>query len=117
MPTRSIKVKLIVSRRDGGQPLRRALWSTHEAAHISPYLGDETNHPQNGLLLRSDIHSLFDLGLIAIDPTTMKVAIAEHLKKGSYAELSGIRIATPSDPTLAASGDALKQHHAWTGLS
>ena len=61
-----------------------------EAAHISPYLGDETNHPQNGLLLRSDIHSLFDLGLIAIDPTTMKVVIAEHLKKGSYAELSGI---------------------------
>ena len=87
-----------------------------EAAHISPYLGDETNHPQNGLLLRADIHSLFDLGLIAIDPATMTVVIAEHLKEGSYAELSGIRIATPSDPTLTASVEALKQLHTWTGI-
>lgn len=42
-----------------------------EAAHITPYLGEETNHPQNGLLLRADIHSLFDLGLISIDPETL----------------------------------------------
>ena len=87
-----------------------------EAAHISPYLGDESNHPQNGLLLRADIHSLFDLGLIAIDPVTMKVVIAEHLMESSYAELSGTRISTPADPTLSASGDALKQHHTWTGI-
>ena len=39
-----------------------------EAAHITPYLGEETNHPQNGLLLRADIHSLFDLGLLSVDP-------------------------------------------------
>jgi len=29
-----------------------------EAAHIKPYGGEETNHVQNGLLLRSDIHVL-----------------------------------------------------------
>ena len=32
-----------------------------EAAHIIPYKGTETNCPQNGLLLRADIHTLFDL--------------------------------------------------------
>jgi putative restriction endonuclease len=38
-----------------------------EAAHIQPYRGSHTNHIQNGLLLRSDIHTLFDCRMIAID--------------------------------------------------
>ncbi|WP_169719739.1 HNH endonuclease, partial [Novosphingobium acidiphilum] len=37
-----------------------------EAAHIHPYLGPKTNHVTNGMLLRADIHTLFDLGLLAI---------------------------------------------------
>lgn len=37
-----------------------------EAAHISPYLGEHTNHVTNGLLLRADIHTLFDRGLIKV---------------------------------------------------
>src|SRR5271155_3471993 len=41
-----------------------------EAAHISPYRGLQSNHPQNGLLLRADLHSLFDLGMLAVDPLT-----------------------------------------------
>jgi predicted restriction endonuclease len=35
-----------------------------EAAHIMPYMGKPTNRVDNGLLLRSDLHTLFDLGLI-----------------------------------------------------
>src|SRR5205823_2979542 len=35
-----------------------------EAAHIVPYRGPSTNAVSNGLLLRADIHTLFDLGLI-----------------------------------------------------
>lgn len=42
-----------------------------EAAHIFGYLGTETNVVTNGLLLRSDLHTLYDLGMIAIDPTSM----------------------------------------------
>lgn len=38
-----------------------------EAAHISPYRGTHTNHVTNGLLLRADIHTLFDRGLIRVD--------------------------------------------------
>lgn len=34
-----------------------------EAAHISPHRGIHTDHVQNGLLLRADIHSLLDLGV------------------------------------------------------
>ncbi len=40
--------------------------ATLEACHIMPYNGDHTNHIQNGILLRSDIHVLFDLGLLTI---------------------------------------------------
>lgn len=50
-----------------------------EAAHIIPYRGLETNTTSNGLLLRADLHTLFDLNLITIDPQTMKVLIAPKL--------------------------------------
>jgi hypothetical protein len=39
-----------------------------EAAHIKPYMGDHSNHVTNGLLLRADVHTLFDLGLVRIHP-------------------------------------------------
>jgi putative restriction endonuclease len=47
-----------------------------EAAHIAPYRGDYSNHMQNALLLRANLHSLYDLGLRSIDPATMTVVIA-----------------------------------------
>ncbi len=52
-----------------------------EAAHIIPYNGKETNNTSNGLLLRADLHTLFDLKLITIDPDTMKVLISPELMK------------------------------------
>lgn len=38
-----------------------------QAAHIMPHRGTHTNHPQNGLLLRADLHTLFDLDILRID--------------------------------------------------
>lgn len=81
-----------------------------EAAHITPYGGAETNHPTNGILLRSDIHVLFDLGLIAIDPTTRQVIIAPSLKGTIYGELEGRVIAEPSNPQLQPSVATLVEH-------
>ncbi len=63
-----------------------------EAAHITPYKGDHTNKPANGLLLRADIHSLFDLGLIAVDTMTMTVIIAPTLANTEYERLKGSRL-------------------------
>jgi len=42
-----------------------------EACHINPYRGPEDNHPENGLLLRKDLHALFDNNLIGIHPDTL----------------------------------------------
>jgi HNH endonuclease len=52
-----------------------------EAAHISPYRGEDDNHPTNGLLLRADIHTLFDLDLLGIEPTELRVELHPHVKK------------------------------------
>jgi predicted restriction endonuclease len=72
-----------------------------EAAHIWPYRGDEDNHPQNGLLLRADLHTLYDLDLIGIDPS-LQVHIAGALKGSEYHTLDGARLKTVAKPSTKA---------------
>ena len=88
-----------------------------EAAHITPYRGSHTDRPQNGLLLRADLHSLFDLGLLAVNPVTMTIVLAPELKATSYADLAGRSIAAPRDASLRPSVDALAQHLEWAGIA
>jgi hypothetical protein len=56
-----------------------------EACHIYPYHRGEISNTENGLLLRSDLHTLFDLGLIAIRPSDVKVMTARALIGTEYA--------------------------------
>lgn len=49
-----------------------------EAAHIWPYRGDEDHVLTNGLLMRSDLHTLFDYDLIGIDPVTLTVRVGRR---------------------------------------
>lgn len=63
-----------------------------EAAHIVPYLGEQYNHPSNGLLLRADIHTLFDLQLMGIEPGTHKIIFHPDALKGEYAGFHGANI-------------------------
>jgi hypothetical protein len=60
-----------------------------EAAHIRPYRGSGDNHPANGLLLRSDLHTLFDLDRIGIHPDTLTVAIPAELEGTEYESFKG----------------------------
>src|SRR5690606_29695122 len=39
-----------------------------EAAHIRPYADDGPHDPRNGLLLRADLHRLFDQGFVTVTP-------------------------------------------------
>lgn len=66
-----------------------------EAAHIFPYLGPKTNHTSNGLLLRADIHTLFDLGLLNIHPTELTVELSEDMKNSEYSQLNGTHLRLP----------------------
>ncbi|MBB4362189.1 hypothetical protein GGD65_003214 [Bradyrhizobium sp. CIR18] len=60
-----------------------------EAAHIRPYRGEGDHHPSNGLLLRSDLHTLFDLNLIAINPEDGLVSASERLADSEYMQFDG----------------------------
>ena len=82
-----------------------------EAAHIVPYLGSKTNCLANGLLLRADIHTLFDRYLISIDPTTNKVIVSPSLLNTCYEELSGKIVKFPQDSSALPSPKSLAHHY------
>jgi hypothetical protein len=84
-----------------------------EAAHIVPYQGDATNHPTNGLLLRADIHTLFDLGLLVIDSQSLQVQVAPALQSTSYGSLQGTTLHEPRRVGFRISRRALEHHRAW----
>lgn len=73
-----------------------------EAAHILPYRGQQTNVLTNTLLLRADLHTLLDRGLLSIDPENMRVVLAPALKTTAYAELAGTTARVPSGVDQAA---------------
>jgi glycine/D-amino acid oxidase-like deaminating enzyme len=63
--------------------------SVLEAAHIEEHSKSGLNSLSNGLLLRSDLHALFDEGLLRIDPDRLTVALASSLEGTPYWELQG----------------------------
>lgn len=83
-----------------------------EAAHIYPYSGRLTNHVSNGLLLRSDIHTLFDCGLIGIEPASRTVTVADALNGSMYAKLAGRKLRPTEDPSIGASKRSLEKRFA-----
>ena len=81
-----------------------------EAAHIFPYKGDKTNHVTNGLLLRADIHTLFDLGLIAVETENFTVVVNHRLRASSYGELEGVKLRTTTKTRYKPNKEALDRH-------
>jgi hypothetical protein len=63
--------------------------SVLEAAHILLHADSGLNHTDNGILLRADLHSLFDDGLLKIDPSTFTVVLDLSLADTPYWILHG----------------------------
>jgi hypothetical protein len=83
-----------------------------EAAHIIPHSEETDYRTSNGLLLRSDIHTLYDIGLLSIDQH-MRVHLAPALMASEYKPYEGKRIERrPEVSADAPSQDALKARHA-----
>jgi putative restriction endonuclease len=125
------KVLAAIIRRQGGAKFRQLLLDCYgsrcaisgcdaqavlEAAHILPYSGKSTNHAQNGLLLRADLHTLFDRGLLGIQPRDYAVVLHESLRNTVYADLAGQRISLPSTKECLPSKSALEIHLVGAGL-
>lgn len=82
-----------------------------EACHISPYRGAHTNDPRNGVLLRSDIHTLFDQGLMSINPDGLTVALSSLISNSEYKLFHGQHIRLPVRREFWPNTDALRQHY------
>jgi putative restriction endonuclease len=85
-----------------------------EAAHIQPYIDERSNHPQNGLCLRVDLHRLFDDGLISLGED-LTVRVSPKLNNTSYENYSGEKIRLPAEekhyPSLGAIKDRNKNEY------
>ena len=89
--------------------------SALEAAHIIPHAESGSQDVTSGLLLRADIHTLFDLHLIRIEPESHEVILAEELKGTSYADLAGKKIRLPKNTNEWPNKEALQAHWALSG--
>ena len=79
-----------------------------EAAHISPYRGGEDNHSENGLLLRADIHTLFDLDLLGIEPMALCIELHPDVIK-EYGQFAGRTLVCAED--VRPSREALQKRY------
>jgi hypothetical protein len=128
-PTSEVDARTITTRsiaqRQGQPEFRRALLAAYsgrcaitgcpvpdvlEAAHIMPYRGAHTNVVENGLLLRADLHTLFDLFLLGVDSTTWTVRIAPVLRRTPYDAYAGQALRLPTDTAARPSAEALALH-------
>lgn len=70
-----------------------------EAAHVVPFSKSNDNKIENGLCLRSDLHALFDAGLMKISPS-LRVEIDQNVTDPEYRSLDGQQILAPSNVNL-----------------
>ena len=117
------RIERDISRRQGGVKFRLSVLAAYgrrcaitgcdaeftlEAAHIHTYKGEDDNNPRNGILLRADIHTLFDLGLICVRASTCTVVTSKKLRGTCYESLDGKLVTLPADARLW--HDALDYH-------
>jgi putative restriction endonuclease len=91
-----------------------------EAAHIRPYKDGGMHEVSNGLLLRSDIHRLFDLGYVTIS-TDGRFEVGRRLKDDyengrHYYAMHRQSLSLPCDPLKRPAREALEWHQSNTFL-
>lgn len=114
-----------IAQRQGQQGFRRLLLNAYgrrcavtgtstesvlEAAHIARYLGQQSNKTSNGLLLRADIHTLFDLHRVTVTPSL--VARVDPALGTPYVELDGTTVHVPTRPRDQPMAELLADHNA-----
>jgi HNH endonuclease len=87
-----------------------------EAAHIVPVSDGGSDHVTNGIVLRADLHRLFDLKKLTIHPTKRTVVVAPELKDTMYGQYDGKAVMSPSKLAHTPSVHCLKKHFDSAGL-
>jgi putative restriction endonuclease len=86
-----------------------------EAAHIRPFAKEGPHEVRNGLLLRADLHRLFEQGYLTVTPK-YALEVSDRLRDDyhngrSYYPLSGARICVPKAEKDRPSSDLLDWHN------
>jgi putative restriction endonuclease len=86
-----------------------------EAAHIKPYSESGQHIVRNGILLRRDLHALFDKGYVTVTPS-MKFEVSRRIKEEfengrDYYSLQGSSLRLPANPTNHPSQEYIKWHN------
>jgi len=86
-----------------------------QAAHIRPYAAGGEHALSNGLLLRSDLHTLFDLGYVTVEPKDKRIMVSDRIKEEfqngrEYYKLRGGRLALPENRLAIPSIQSLTYH-------
>ena len=86
-----------------------------EAAHIRPYASDGPHEVSNGLLLRADLHRLYDKGYVTVTPG-LRLEVSQRLRTDyrnghTYYPLHGSSVRVPAQQTAAPSAEALRWHN------
>ena len=88
-----------------------------EAAHIKPYALVQRHELANGLLLRSDLHKLFDEGYLSIDPKERRLLVSKRIREEfengkDYYRLEGQTLREPTDLAARPLTENLEYHAA-----
>ena len=87
-----------------------------EAAHIKPYGSGGPHELENGLLLRSDLHTLCDQGYVTVDADQLKVVVSNRIREEfengrDYYHLHGRAIRLPRESDSLPSREYLAFHN------
>ncbi len=86
-----------------------------DAAHIKPYEIVQKHEVWNGLLVRSDLHRLFDRGYLSVNPATRRVSVSKRIRDEfengrDYYKLEGVEIREPNAPWARPNAENLEFH-------
>lgn len=86
-----------------------------DAAHIKPYSLLQRHEVSNGILMRSDLHRLFDEGYLTIDPSDRKILVSPRIREEfdngkEYYRLHGQTIREPAKAVYRPLDDNLDYH-------
>jgi putative restriction endonuclease len=86
-----------------------------EAAHIRPYALEGPHEVNNGLLLRSDLHRLFDLGYVTVT-LDLRLKVSERLRGEfengrTYYPMDDARLVVPSQLSMQPDRSFLRWHN------
>jgi putative restriction endonuclease len=86
-----------------------------DAAHIRPYASGGSHEVSNGLLLRRDIHSVFDAGYVTIDEQ-LRFVVSDRVRTdfnngNEYRRLHGAVLAEPAQASFRPDREALRWHN------